>query len=151
MIASKVSREVLESAARSIGVRAEVNTLNTAGTRHRVKLYPEAYADPENRLTARGNRRRDERGDYKYQRTSAGYMQNERRVFAVCWHGFRDYFRAVYAQTPDAVFRTAMDTWHGAADFEDRFRASGHRNIGPQIAPVLAAEACRCPSSGYAG
>ena len=101
---------------------------------------------------ASGRRWKDERGDSRYQRTSASIMFHEdRRVHAVCWHGFRDYFRAVYMRVPGAVFRTAMDTWKGSEDFEARFRASGHKNIGSQAAPVCAAEACRCPSSGYAG
>jgi hypothetical protein len=71
-------------------------------------------------------------------------------VSAVCWHGFRDFFRAVFAQVPEAVFQTAVDTWRGSEDFEARFPASGHRNIGPQIAPVMMADACRCPDRGIA-
>jgi hypothetical protein len=173
MIASKVTRETLESAAAEIGVTLDVTTLNAKGTRHRVKvnpgsLPPEAYyrcgsckgtgkdvytsACAQCRGTGRSwRKRKGEAGDNRYQRTSASYMRDDRRVFAVCWHGFRDFFRAVYRVTPDAIFRTAMDTWRGSADFEARFPESGHKNIGAPIAPIAAAEACRCPSSGYAG
>jgi len=99
---------------------------------------------------ANHRRWKDERGDAHYQRESAGYGNAGRRVHAVCWHGFRDYFRAVFSKAPDAVFRTAYDTWRGSDDFEARYRESGHRNIGSPIAPVSAAEACRCLEAGLA-
>jgi len=150
MIAAKVTAEVLRQAAESIGVRADINTINQNGTRHRVKLYPDAWEDPENALTPGGNRRKDERGNRKYQRISASAYQNDRRVHAVCWHGFRDYFRAVYRLTPGAVFSTAVDRWQGSEDFEARYKASGHRNVGSQMAPRCAAEVCACPESGMA-
>jgi hypothetical protein len=73
---------------------------------------------------------------------------NDRRVHAVCWHGFRDFFRAVYRQEPNAKFVTAMDTWKNSEDFEERFRETGFKNIGSMMCPVAAAEACRCPDSG---
>jgi hypothetical protein len=106
--------------------------------------------DPHDyRYTCRCRRFKDERGDAKYQRESA--RSNGGRVNAVCWHGFRDFFRAVYRVTPDARFATAMDTWRGSADFEARFRDTGHKNIGSQACPVAAAEACRCPERGSVG
>jgi hypothetical protein len=52
---------------------------------------------------------------------------------------------------PDAVFRTAVATWRGREDFEKRFAGTGNLNIGPPIAPVRMADACRCPERGYAG
>ena len=96
---------------------------------------------------ANGRRWKDERGDGPYQRESIGFHTGGRRVrvSAVCWHGFRDFFRAVYRREPGAVFRTSVDTWHGSEDFESRYRESGHRNIGSQAAPVTMASACRCP------
>lgn len=167
MIALRVSREVLEAAALSVGVKADIDSYSA--TRHRVKLYP--IVSPENwqvdatrtrllrtRVVPTGGTRgdaapsykwanyrrwRDSRGDSKYQRESVGYGTAGRRVHAVCWHGFRDYFRKVYASTPDARFRTSIDTWRGAADFEARFQESGYRNIGPPIAPVQMVDACR--------
>jgi hypothetical protein len=150
MLASKVSRMTLEWAAEIIGVTAEITTLNTRGTRHRVKLLPSTHGNLYRPRTAsrpaRSRRWPDERGDTKYQRQSPS--NDERRVHAVCWHGFRDYFRAVFIIEPDASFRTALATWKGSADFEARFRDSGHHNIGSQAFPVTAAEACRCPEAG---
>jgi hypothetical protein len=148
MLASKVTREALESAAAECGVRVEISTLSGSGLRHRVKVLPKVPAEA---YTPSGRRKRGTRGDAPYQRTSAAVMFREgARVHAVCWHGFRDFFRAVYRREPGAIFRTALDTWRGAEDFEARFRASGHRNIGAPIAPVCAAEACRCGEEGLA-
>lgn len=45
-----------------------------------------------------------------------------RRVHAVCWHGHRDWMRAVFAQCPDALIATQLITYLNAADFEDRHR-----------------------------
>lgn len=147
MQASNVTRDILARAATSIGVRAEIDTLNAKGTRHRVKLFPLV---PDSAFTASGRRHKDERGDAPYQRESVSFYSGGRRVNAVCWHGFRDYFRAVFTEAPDTVFRTTVDTWRGSEDFESRYRESGHRNIGAPIAPVPMCEACRCPDSGLA-
>lgn len=156
MIASKVTRDVIESAAQKIGVAVEITTLNAKGTRHRVKVNSLPTAANYRTATSRSGetyqvRYQDERGDAPYQRESVGYGSAGRRTHAVCWHGFRDFFRAVYAETPGAIFRTSLDTWKGSEDFEARFPASGHRNIGPPIAPVPMADACRCSDRGYAG
>jgi len=103
------------------------------------------------RRWANGRRWPDERGDGKYQRLSSGYGRAlEHRVFAVCWHGFRDFLRAVYRLEPNAVFYTAFDTWRGSEDFEARYQDSGFRNIGSQAMPISACEACRCPGAGHA-
>ena len=153
MIASRVTREVLENAAAIVGVRADITSLSAM--RHRVKLYP-VVRDEQIRPprfvgieSPRMRRWTDARGDSKYQRESVGYGTAGRRMHAVCWHGFRDYFRAVYVVRPEAWFRTSVATWRGAVDFEARFRESGYRNIGPPIAPVIMASACRCPEASF--
>ena len=148
MIASNVTAAVLISAADEVGVEIEFTALSSTCRRFRVKLNPKTTEDL---YRPSGGRRPGEDGDAKYQRESAGYGTAGRRVHAVCWHGFRDFFRAVFADAPEARFYTALDKWLGSADFEARFRESGHRNIGPAIAPVPIASACRCPESGYAG
>lgn len=157
MQASKVQRSTIEAAAAEIGVAVDITTQNSAGTRHRVKLNsnPPASAyrpackwhrEQGRASECRCRRWNDERGDAPYQRSDV--RGADRRVNAVCWHGFRDFFRAVYRIEPGAVFSTAFDTWRGSEDFEARFRESGHKNIGSQMVPMAAAEACRCPESG---
>lgn len=136
MIAKNITREQLEKAATEVGVSIDVTTQK--GTRHRVKVNPSEYA------------LRNANGDRPYQRISLNHHGRERRVAAVCWHGFRDYFRACFAQAPDAEFKTALDHWRGSEDFERRFPASGDRNIGSQVQPLLIVDACRCPDRGWA-
>jgi hypothetical protein len=145
MRAAKVSETTLRKAAEEIGVTLEIDPV---GRQFRVKLFPLVT---ETMARASGRRFPDARGDAAYQRESVGYGSAGRRVNAVCWHGFRDFFRAVYQIEPGAIFRTAVDTWRGSEDFEKRFAGTGHRNIGPQIAPAMMADACRCPDRGYAG
>jgi hypothetical protein len=147
MRASFISREVLESAAAEIGVRAEIDCLNAGGTRFRVKLFPIVPAEA---LTASGRRKRGEKGNAPYQRISTSAFSPGRRVHAVCWHGFRDFFRACFRSAPNAVFYTALDTWRGSEDFESRYAASGHKNAGSKFSPVMWAEACECGEEGYA-
>ena len=146
MIASHVSRDVLKRAAQVVGVRADITTLSSSGQRHRVKLYPVV---PSSAFTSKGRRKSGEKGDAPYQRESVGYGSAGRRVSAVCWHGFRDYFREVFSQTQGAHFYTSVSTWRGSEDFEARYRQSGYKNIGPPVRPVAMASACRCPESGY--
>jgi hypothetical protein len=147
MLASKVTRETLEAAAAEVCVCLDLDRKNDAGTRWRVKVLPLV---PESAYTPGGRRRKGEKGNAPYQRTSFSYFRRGGRVHAVCWHGFRDFFRAVYRREPDAVFKTAIATYQGSADFEDRYPETGHRNVGPPIAPLAMAEACECPESGYA-
>lgn len=146
MIASNVSLETLQSAAESVGV--SISAEATSGSMRRFRLKVSPGNPPAKALTPAGNRKRGAAGDGSYQRISASAFDDSRRVAAICWHGFRDFFRAAFAIEPSAIFYTAFDTWRGAEDFEERFRASGNINIGSQFRPVSACAACRCPDSG---
>jgi hypothetical protein len=146
VIASNVKAETLQHAAEVLGLVLDMTTLNTKGTRHRVKVNLGRVHRERGEIKPG----KDGEGNYSYQRISRSMFQNERRVHAVCWHGFRDYFREVFKVEPGAIFKTQMDTWKGSEDFEARFRASGHRNVGSQMAPVMAAECCRCGEEGMA-
>jgi hypothetical protein len=84
----------------------------------------------------------------RYQRMSASWSGSGRRIHALCWHGFRDFFRLCYLRNPRACFRTRLDTWRSREDFEARYIESGYRNIGPAIAPVQFREACFCWQTG---
>lgn len=122
-MASNVRLETLMAAAEEVGVSLDTSA---KGRQFRVKVNPGAKPN-------------------RYQRINA---ITGRKVNAVCWHGFRDFFRAVYRIEPNARFVTAVDTWSGSADFEARFRASGYRNVGTLTYPVQAIDNCTCPDSG---
>lgn len=40
---------------------------------------------------------------------------------AVCWHGHRDFLRALFRKLPDARVRTALATYRGAEHFETTY------------------------------
>ncbi len=67
-----------------------------------------------------------------------------RRVNAVCWHGHRDFMRAVFALEPSATFRTSVATWRGSVDFEARYQGTATRNVGSQMMPMPYASSCEC-------
>lgn len=142
MQASKVTRDALSTAATTCGVRADIKQLNSAGTRFTVKLYPGAVE-----RTPSGRRKivngAPVRAPYQRRKVSGPGM-----VHAVCWHGFRDWFRAVYAQCPDAIFRTAYATYRGVAGFESTFPDTAYRNIGSRMEPCNASDACYCEGEG---
>ena len=152
MRASKVQRSTLQFAAQEIGVHAEINGI---GRQFRVKLLPQTRPEMHRpmckrcrdfgRTSCHCRRWADDRGDAKYQREG---IFRQQRIHAVCWHGFRDFFRAVYRIEPAATFRTAMATWKGSEHFGANFAETGYRNIGSQMCPMSAAEACRCPETG---
>lgn len=64
---------------------------------------------------------------------------------AVCWHGHRDFFRALYRLAPKAIVRTAMAVYRNADNFEDQFEATryaGGDRMGFHMTPY--ADACTC-------
>ena len=138
MVIKGMTQAQIEAAASDAGVSVVVRTLNQKGTRHRVKVNPSGKKDADR------NRRWQRISPW---RSSTG---NHRRVHAVCWHGFRDFFRACFAREPDAEMRTALDHWRGSADFEARYRESGTRNVGSIAQPACAADVCLCPERGLA-
>ena len=71
-----------------------------------------------------------------------------RRVNAVCWHGFRDFFRTLFEYTPDAVIKTALATYDGPEGFEATYPSTGEGNIGSMFEPMAMADACLCVDSG---
>lgn len=173
MLSSHVPLDVLDAAARAIG--AELRYVRShGGTRYGFRVLP---VRPEpylcNKVHTLGGRpcwrvldrmceqphythrkrcpkcgAETEPRDFPYWRTSVGWGRAGRRIYALCWHGFRDFFREVYLRAPDARFRTGMATYRSREHFEEVYLATGYRNIGPQIAPVQAREACFCSDYG---
>lgn len=103
---------------------------NKGKTRYTFVLRPVAQKDSE------GNR--------PWQRISASWGQNERRVFAVCWHGHATFMRTLYACDPDARIESGIATYANADDFEANYRRTASRQIGAPIMPIVMAEACVC-------
>ncbi len=83
-------------------------------------------------------------GDYKYQRTSSSGFSPDRRVFAVCWHGWRDFMIALYERDPDARIKTVFADYHGVEGFRRNYEATGNKNVGSMMYPMQAREVCNC-------
>lgn len=83
-------------------------------------------------------------GDYKYQRTSASGFRPERRVFAVCWHGHRDFMRALYARDPEARIKSALADYKHSDHFEGTHEDTAYRQVGSQMYPMQMREVCNC-------
>jgi len=88
-------------------------------------------------------------GDYKYQRTSSSGFRPERRVFAVCWHGHRDFMSRVFKLRPDARIKTTWADYKGAKNFADTFEATARLNVGSRMYPMQADSVCKCHTGSW--
>lgn len=70
-----------------------------------------------------------------------------KRMPYICWHGYRDLFRAVFAKYPQATIRTGATVYRGQAHFEYTYQNTD-RNIGSQVSPFQYSEACDCKENG---
>lgn len=60
----------------------------------------------------------------------------------LCWHGFRDVFRAVMAVNPEARIQTGKTVYKGAQGFEDTYESTGDVNVGSMFQPAYMPEMC---------
>ena len=66
----------------------------------------------------------------------------------LCWHGFRDVFRAVMAINPDAVVRTGIAVYKGSEGFEESYPGTAQNNIGSMFEPAYMPELCKGHCAG---
>lgn len=60
----------------------------------------------------------------------------------LCWHGFRDVFRAVTAVNPSARIATGKTVYKGAQGFEDTYMGTADQNVGSMSSPAYMPELC---------
>lgn len=60
----------------------------------------------------------------------------------LCWHGFRDVFRAVMAVNPAARIQTGKTIYKGSQGFEDTYESTGSQNVGSMFQPAYMPEMC---------
>lgn len=58
-----------------------------------------------------------------------------RRLIACSWEVFRDVIREMFEQGAKRV-QTAMADYRSKEDFEDKYKATRHRNMGSQLCPA---------------
>jgi hypothetical protein len=88
-------------------------------------------------------------GDYKYQRTSSSGFHPDRKVFAVCWHGHRDFMLEVFKCNPEARIKTMWADYKDREDFLDKYEATGYHNVGSMMYPMQAREVCNCATGEW--
>jgi len=81
-----------------------------------------------------------------YQRT--GFYDNKdgskRKVNAICWHGFRDFFIELYKYNDSLRIVTANTTYTSVFDFYKNYNQTGYKNIGSMLEPLEYNKACLC-------
>ena len=70
--------------------------------------------------------------------------RHQRKVWAVCWHGFRDFFKEVYKINSKAKIVTMLTCYEDKQDFGLMYENTGYVNIGSQFQPLLCKDACHC-------
>lgn len=80
----------------------------------------------------------------KYRKFSENGFSPRREIHAVCWHGFRDFFLAVFDEFPNARIDTAMADYRGREDFRRTYPLTASQNVGSIMYPQYADEQCNC-------
>ena len=96
------------------------------------------------RFNLRPTDERNENGDRPYQRVSASAFRPERRVYAVCWHGYRDFMREIFSRDPEARIKTYVADYKGKEDFEEKYPETAYTNVGSMMYPQYLSEVCKC-------
>jgi hypothetical protein len=126
MQVKNASKRQLEQAANSIGARLYgLRALNRKETRWRFVLRPNGSEQ------------------YRMIRFSSFYKSGQRKVNAICWHGHREFFRALFRLAPSAESRSMCGHWT-AENFESDHVASGRQNVGSRFEPLAREDACDC-------
>lgn len=60
----------------------------------------------------------------------------------LCWHGFRDVFRAVMDVNPSARIKTGKTIYKGRDHFESTYADTADINVGSMVQPAYMPEMC---------
>lgn len=60
----------------------------------------------------------------------------------LCWHGFRDVFRAALAVNPEARIQTGKTVYKGRQHFEDTYAGTADWNVGSMAQPAYLPDMC---------
>lgn len=124
--------DYIEQAAIEVGVRA-------------VNMRKDGRA---NRFVIRTSGPTTDGKDVVYGRRSGSVVNKDgqyRRVpGAVCWHGHRDFFRALYRLVPDAKIITALAIYRDSDDFEATYRDTRYQERDYYGFHVPYVETCDC-------
>ncbi len=142
MLVKRITKSTLRRVADEVDIGMAYEPYRPLSGGIRVRFVPDR--DP----TYKG-----QHGHYRYQRRSASPFNTERKIFALCWHGYREALRKLFELAPNAKVYTALArraniSSYTASNFEKVFPDTGYVNIGSQMMPVQAREACFCSETG---
>lgn len=67
-----------------------------------------------------------------------------RHMISACWHAHRDLMREIFAQFPTAKLVSMQARYDGSVGFNQKFEATGYKNIGSLREPLEYRQACDC-------
>jgi hypothetical protein len=93
-------------------------------------------------LNAKGTRLSVKLGTADSKRHGSRRAWSGRHGKWLCWHGFRDVFRAVMAVNGEAVIRSAKAVYKGSEGFEATYPSTADINVGSMFQPAYMPEMC---------
>lgn len=145
MLALNVKHAELLRAARVVGVRlydlrtVEVPRGYITASRFTLKTDSDRHGIQDRRRNIEGA---------PYRRLSRWYLRHgiERTVGGpVCWHGHRDFLRALLTLAPDAEIRTGLATYRGREHFERTYEGTKYEvPTHPWMNTAPYDQACTC-------
>lgn len=148
MLARNVTLSQLETAAEAAGVSL-INYRPDGKTGARFRLQAKLTRTPGGRVPKSDPR--------KY--CAVGHLG--RRSANLCWHGHREFFRALFRVAPEARVQTTLlqkenrfnvlhgdltrgTRWYTAENFETVYPLTAGLNVGSMYEPLLISDACEC-------
>lgn len=101
--------------------------------------------DPEGRGFRVTLRVKSSKGDYHRRAANNPFTgKRGRRLVAACYHGHYAFMERLFDLAPEAIIRSAMATFKGVEDFEEKAEEVECRNVGAPIYPTYYGDACDC-------
>lgn len=74
-------------------------------------------------------------GVHNSRKYGARVSASGRHIPSASWEAHRDLFREIFKLNPEAVIYTALATYKGSADFEQKFPATAYKQVGSMMNP----------------
>lgn len=129
-------RLCITTAIEQIGIRAQITPDRHCRRGLKVNLIP---GDSSEMRTPSGRLRKNSSIPYAL-RSSRGMLMSR----YVCWHGHRDFLRAIFELSPDTYVRTKLAHYKGKNDFAQKYPDTYYTNVGSSMYPSAYGNNCDC-------
>jgi hypothetical protein len=145
MLARRTTIEALTQAAQAVGVQFQYDPVKVTRSKETPTQQAVRELTQENALGTWRFRLKPVGDHLRMWRSGCGWTPEYRphRVNAVCWHGHRDFFRALFKIHPRCIIKTRQITYRGSKDFELNYHESDIE-LGSTFYPLRHSEACKC-------